>query len=190
MTCSKVPGTILEPAERKKYLLEYVFNEYKTEIERKYLIENKAIGYYTVLGISFAGFVASLIYIASDFIIKPTVLGFLNAASVITSIIYIFFMTFIVFFLKRAFRPKDTEHYKIKEFWEKLQEADDILVYDSIYKNLKKCLKFNRKENKKIVKYLKLTDFFMIHLIIFNIFLTAVIVFSIFLEKGIIHVEY
>jgi hypothetical protein len=174
--------------ERKKYLLEYVYNEYKAEIDRKYLIENKALGYYTILGISFGGFIVSFIHIiSSKYTLEPTIIGFLNAACVPVSIVYIFFMIFIVFFLRRAFRPKDTEHYTIEEFWEKLQEADNVIVYDSIYDNLKYCLDFNRNENKKIVEYLKLTDFLMIHLIIFNIFLTSTVVFSILLEKGIFH---
>lgn len=175
-------------AERKKYLLEYVYNEYKTEIERKYLIENKALGYYTILGISFAGFIASIIHIANNFIIEPTAMGFFNASCIIISIIYLFFMFFVVFFLKRAFGPKDTEHYTVEEFWNKLQEADDVVIYDSIYDNLKYCLDFNRNENKKVVEYLKLTDFLMIHLIIFNIFLTITIIFNILVEKGVFHV--
>jgi hypothetical protein len=176
-------------AQRKKYLLEYVYNEYSYEIERKYLVENKALGYYTILGISFAAFIASFIYIISnDYVIGLSLNGFLNAICIPMSIIYVFFMLLIVFLLKRAFRPKDTEHYTIEEFWNKLQEHEDNLVYDSIYENLKKCLDFNREENKKIVKCLQLTDFLMVHLIVFNIFLTLKIIFSILLERGVLYV--
>jgi len=167
------------PSNRKRYLLEFVYSEYKYEINRKYLIENKASGYYTILGISFAAFIASLLYIFSnDFNFEQTINGYINGICLMTIIAYVCFLMITVILLNKSFSPKDTLHHDIKDYWEKLQDKSDLLVYDSLYVSLIGCFDFNRKENNKIVEDLKLVDFFIIHLIIFNLLLTLKIIFG------------
>lgn len=172
-------------ALRKKYLLEFVYSEYKSEIDRKYLIENKVFGYYTILGISFAAFIASFLYIiTNDFNFELTLNGYMSAFCVITGIFYLIFMIITIILLNKSYRPKDTLHHDVKNYWEKLQNDSDIIVYESLYENIIECLDFNRAENKKIVDYLKRIDFCMFHLIIFNILLTIKIFFNILVDMG------
>ena len=144
------------------------------------MIENKALGYYTILGISFAAFIASFLNISTKILnFEQTLNGYMNAICLITCILYLVFVSIAIILLNKSFMPKDTLHHDVKNYWEELQLASDILVYDSLYKNMIVCLDFNRTENKKTVTCLKLVDYCMSHLIVFNFLLIIKIFFSI-----------
>jgi len=172
-------------ASRKKYLLEFVYSEYISEINRKYLIENKVLGYYTILGISFTAFIVSFLNIfTKNFYFEHTLNGYMNAICLVISISYLFFISIILIFLNRSFRPKDTLHHDVKNYWNELQFASDNLVYDSLYKNIIDCLDFNREENQKTVDYLKMVNYFMSWSIFFNILFIIKIIISILSNIG------
>jgi len=57
-----------------------------------------------------------------------------------TIIAYVCFVVITVILLNKSFSPKDTLHHDIKDYWEKLQDESDLMVYDSLYDSLIECL--------------------------------------------------
>jgi hypothetical protein len=158
--------------KQKEYLLEKIYDKYKMEISRKARLESKAIGYYTVTGISFAAFL-----IIEPLLFSGGYLILFSAKEVFSILNYIFLFTYIVVFivsiirLHNSYKPKLREEFDPIENWELLLTQDETGFIESIKKNLTVVIKDYLEMNERTYKSLKLVNL----LCLLNMFLVVAI---------------
>ncbi len=142
--------------KKKEYLLEKIYDKYNMEIARKDRLESKAIGYYTVVGISFAAFlVVEPILLAQESLSKFSINDILVILNLLIIIIYLVVFALLVAKLHQSYMPKTREVFEPIKNWDTLVESQYESYIESIKINLKDIIEKNEKSNDKIAKNIK-----------------------------------
>jgi hypothetical protein len=138
------------------YLLEKVYDKYQMEIGRKDRLEGKAIGYYTIIGIFFAGFlvIEPILLGNNKLLFVPTLKEFLAILNYLLIIAYIGLFIFSIITLHNCYKPKSRPEFDPINNWDKLLIADDKTSIEMAKKELIKIIQFYEEKNSEIVKKL------------------------------------
>jgi hypothetical protein len=165
---------------KKEYLLEKIYDKYKMEIARKDRLESKAIGYYTIVGISFAAFLVVEPFLFSrGYLIKFTffeILAFLNYLIIAT---YLLFFIILVINLHKSYMPKIRAEFDPITNWDTLIELQDETFIESLKVELVKIINMHAKNNGRMANRIQFVNNFclMNMLLIIAIFIILIITY-------------
>lgn len=139
----------------KSYLLEKVYDKYQMEIARKDRLESKAIGYYTITGIFFAGFlVVEPILFNSGMLLKfsfKEILGIINYGLIVG---YIVSFGISIVLLHNSYKPKLRPEFDPIENWDVLASKDEDEAITIVRDELVGIIKHYEEKNGQIVNKL------------------------------------
>jgi hypothetical protein len=144
---------------KKEYLLEKIYDKYKMEIARKDRLESKAIGYYTIVGISFAAFlVVEPLLFSRGYFIKfsfSEILAFLNYLIIAT---YLLFFIILVINLHKSYKPKIRPEFDPIVNWDTLIKLQDNTCIESIKIELAKIIKMYVENNNRMANRIQFVN--------------------------------
>jgi hypothetical protein len=167
-----------ENSARKDNLLEKIYDKYKMEIARKDRLESKAIGYYTIVGISFAAFlVVEPLLFGRGYLLKFTfseVLVFFNYLIIAT---YLLLFIMLIINLHRTYKPKIRPEFDPIVNWDTLVELQDDAYTETIKTELIKIIGMYVKSNGEMADRIQLVNNFCLinMLLIVAIFIILII---------------
>lgn len=152
------------PKDEKIFLISFLLNqlkdEYDYEIKRKELLESKALGYYTIIGIVLAGFIAIQIAIFQCTELAKSIIYLNVSIFVIMSLCYLIFIILHFF----SYKVRKLNVYSIlDDNWNKVIDIMKISVEDSADSDtldgfvkkfrveIKAIIKINKKRNERLV---------------------------------------
>ena len=137
---------------KKLYLIGKIFDEHNQELQRKESLEAKALGYYTMLGIFFAGFIIVFIEFVKIF-------TYINQISqgIFVFFAFMFMATFTIITQKLGgcYKPKDKEVFNIRENYFELMKYNEDIIANVLIDNFANIIPKNIKLNDSIVNSLK-----------------------------------
>ncbi len=145
--------------KHKDYLLEKIYDKYKMEIARKDRLESKAIGYYTVIGISFAAFlVVEPILFDRGYLPKLAIKDILAILNLLITIAYLAFFIFLITKLHQSYTPKIRAEFESIRNWDVLIGLQDESYIESIKNNLIEIIKEYEESNSKMANRIQVIN--------------------------------
>jgi amino acid transporter len=140
----------------KNNLLEKIYDKYQMEINRKDRLEGKAIGYYTIIGIFFAGFlvVEPIILGNSKLLFIPSFKELLAIINYILVLIYFVLFIYSIITLHNCYKPKTRPEFDPIANWEKLIAEDENRSNEMVKNELIKIIRIYEDKNYDTVKKL------------------------------------
>ena len=134
--------------ENKNYLLEKIYDKYKMEIARKDRLESKAIGYYTITGISFAAFlvIVPFLFEKGHFPIL-TIRELLGVLFLFVIAVYLVLFVIQIVNLHGCYKPKVRSEFQPIQNWDDLIKLQNESYIESIKVNLVEIIKQYEKTN-------------------------------------------
>jgi hypothetical protein len=165
--------------EKQSYLLEKMYDKYQMEISRKDRLESKAIGYYTIIGISFAAFlVVEPLLFERGFLLKFSFKEILSIINFLFCLCYLFVFIFLVIRLHNSYKPKKRPEFDPIDAYQKLLEQNEGDFVTPIKDKLESIISEYETKNKKVAETLGIVN----HLCIANMLLVVAIFAILFLS--------
>jgi hypothetical protein len=140
----------------KIFLLEQIYNTYQYETDRKGKLDSKAIGYYTIMGIFFAGFlVVEPILFDKGLLLVVSMKDVLVVINYLAILVFLGLFIWTVVLLHKDYVPKGRDVFAPEDNWEYLLNLSKENAILSMRDNLTAHIKLLAKGNDKNADMLK-----------------------------------